>query len=150
MTLKKILKQLTDDGRYYAELVDNLAELYYLTDSKPSALIELDKQTYHVNFRSDLMPNVVAQIAHDLSKTGASIVIGPVFAITQDKGVIYGNEAMGMHYINVFLALQSSQAKEDDDIKDAIFIVKEPIPVCMIKKSTSKKTNKKYKKMWDE
>lgn len=150
MTLKKFLKVLTDDGRYYAELVDNLAEIYYLTDSKPSVLIEVDKETYHLNFRSDLMPNVVAQISHDISKTGVSLVVGPAFAISQDKGVVYGNEAMGMHYINVFLALQSSQTKDDDDLKDALFVVKDPLPVCMLKKPSSKKTNKKYKKMWDE
>jgi hypothetical protein len=150
LTLKKFLKVLTDDGRYYAELVDNLAEIYYLTDSKPSVLIEVDKETYHLNFRSDLMPNVVAQISHDISKTGVSLVVGPAFAISQDKGVVYGNEAMGMHYINVFLALQSSQTKDDDDLKDALFVVKDPLPVCMLKKPSSKKTNKKYKKMWDE
>ena len=150
MTLKKFLKALTDDGRYYAELVDNLAEVYYLTDSKPSVLIEVEKDTYHINFRSDLVPNVVAQISNDIIKTGINIVVGPVFAVSQDKGVVYGNEAMGMYYINIFLALQSSQTKEDDDLKDAIFVVKDPLQVCMIKRPSGKKTNKKYKKMWEE
>jgi hypothetical protein len=149
LLIKKFLKLLTDDGRYYAELVDNLAEIYYLTDAKPSVLIEVDKGTYHLNFRADLMPNVVAQIAADIAATGAPIAIGPVFAVTQ-KGVIYGNEAMGMHYIDVFLALQTPKSKEDDELNNAIFIVKEPLDICMFEQPKAKKVTSKYKKMWDE
>ena len=150
MTLKKFLKLLADDGRYYAELVGNLAEVYYLTDANPTILIEVDKDIYHVNFRADLRPNIVAQISSDVTKTGINMVIGPVFGVTSDRGVIYGEEAMGMHYISVFLALQSPKYKEDDELNNAILIIKDPLDVCMFEQPKSKKVKSKYKKMWEE
>jgi hypothetical protein len=148
LSIKKFLKSLTDDGRYYAEMVDNLAEIYYLNDSRPCALVELEKQVYHINFRSDLAPNIVAQVLTDLYNTGVSIVIGPVFAITKDKGIAYGEEAMGMHYINVFLALQPTSSKDTEETKDVIFIVKDPIPAFQGK--IQKRTDKIHKKIWGE
>lgn len=149
MLLKKFLKLLTDDGRYYAELVDNLAEIYYLNDSKPSVLIEYDKQVYHLNFRSDLLPNVVAQISNDICKTGINLVVGPVFAVSEERGIIYGEEAMGSYYLGIYMALNSIQTKDSDISKDALFVVKDPLTVCMVSKPNKKKINK-YKKMWDE
>lgn len=149
MTLKKFLKLLTDDGRYYAELVDNLAEIYYLNDSKPSVLIEFDKQVFHINFRSDLIPNVVAQICSDIFKTSVNAVVGPVFAFSQDKGIVYGEEALGIYYLGIYMALNSMDTKDSDLSRDAIFVVKDPLSVCLASKPVTKKINK-YKKMWDE
>ena len=147
MTLKKFLKLLTDDGRYYAELVSNLAEIYYLNDNRPSVLVEVEKGVYHLNFRSDLVPNIVAQISSDIAKTGVNHTVGPVFAISKDRGVVYGDEAMGMYYISVFMALQPSQTKEDST-KDAIFVVQEPIETFSGKRST--RSDKIYRKLWGE
>lgn len=149
MTLKKFLKALTDDGRYYAELVDNLAEIYYLNDSKPSVLVELEKQVFHLNFRSDLLPNVTAQISSDIFKTGINAVIGPVFAISEDKGIMYGEEAMGAYYLGIYMALNAIQTKDTEISKDVLFVVKDPLAVCLVSKPDNKKINK-YKKMWDE
>jgi hypothetical protein len=147
MTLKKILNKLTEDGRYYAEMVDNLAEIYYLSESRPCALIEYTKGLMHVNFRSDLMPNVVAQISSDLNKITQNIVVEKVFAITEDKGIVYGDEAMGAYYLNIFFALQSSSLK-DDETNNAIFVVKDPIPTFNGKRQP--RSDKLYRKLWGE
>ena len=148
MTLKKFLNSLTQDGRYYAEMVENLAEVYYLTDSKPCMLVELNKDVFHLNFRSDLLPNVVAQISHDVSMVTSNVVIEKSFAITQDKGIIYGDEAVGLHYLNIFFALQSSTAKDSEDARDAIFVVKDPIPTFDGKRMP--RSDKLYRKLWGE
>jgi hypothetical protein len=147
LTLKKFLKTLSDDGRYYAELVSNLAEIYYLNDNRPCVLVEVEKGVYHLNFRSDLVPNVVAQISSDIARIGVNHTIGPVFAISQDRGVVYGDEAMGMHYVSVFMALQPSQSK-DDSMKEAIFVVQEPIETFSGKRAT--RSDKIYRKLWGE
>ncbi len=147
MTLKKFLKTLCNDGRYYAELVSNLAEVYYLNDTNPSVLVEVEKGVYHLNFRSDLPPNLVAQICGDIVLTGINHVVGPVFAISKERGVVYGDEAMGMHYVNVYLALKPSQVK-DDSTKDAIFVVQEPIETFSGKRVS--RSDKIYRRMWEE
>ena len=147
MSLKKFLNKLAQDGRYYAEMLDNLAEVYYLNDGKPSALIEFNNNLFHINFRSDLLPNIVAQISHDMSKITSNIVIEKPFAITQDKGIVYGDEAMGAHYLNVFFALQSSSIKEDES-SGAIFVVKDPIPAFNGKRQP--RSDKLYRKLWGE
>lgn len=147
MSLKKILKQLALDGRYYAEMVDNLAEIYYLDDPKPVVLAEFDKQNLlHLNFRSDLTPSVIAQISHDLTKIAPSVVIGSCFAITSDKGVVYGDEALGVHYFNIFMALQSSSKEESNS--GAIFVVKEPIKT--FDSLSQSRTSKIHKKLWED
>ena len=147
MSLKKILKQLAVDGRYYAEMVENLAEIYYLDDARPVVLAEYEKTVLHLNFRSDLMPSTVAQISHDIAKIAPNIVIGSCFAITADKGVIYGNEAMGAHYLSVYLALQSS-AQESEQSESAIFVVKEPLETFSGRRQP--RGDKIYKKLWED
>lgn len=148
MSLKKFLNKLAQDGRYYAEMLDNLAEVYYLNDGKPSALIEFDNNLFHINFRSDLLPNIVAQISHDMSKITSNIVIEQPFAITQDRGIVYGDEAMGAHYLNVFFALQSSASKGNEDMSDAIFVVKDPIATFNGKRQP--RSDKIYRKLWGD
>ena len=147
MSLKKILKQLASDGRYYAETVDNLAEIYYLDDARPVVLAEYEKTVLHLNFRSDLMPSTVAQVSHDIAKIAPNVVIGSCFAITADKGVVYGNEAMGAHYLNVYMALQSS-AKESSESENAIFVVKEPLETFSGRRQP--RSDKIYKKLWED
>jgi hypothetical protein len=148
LTLKKFLNILAEDGRYYAEMVEDLAEIYYLSDNRPSVLVEFNKNVFHVNFRSDLTPNVAAQISHDMSKVNSSIVIEAPFAISEDKGVVYGDEAMGTHYLNIFFALQSSSAKNSEETKDAIFVVKDPIRAFSGKRQP--RSDKLYRKLWGE
>lgn len=147
MSLKKILKQLALDGRYYAEMVDNLAEIYYLDDAKPVVLAEYEKTVLHLNFRSDLMPSTVAQISHDLSKVAANMVIGSCFALTEDRGVVYGNEAMGAHYLNVYFALQSA-SKDSEETDSAILVVKEPLETFTGKRLH--RSDKIYRKLWED
>ena len=148
MTLKKFLNSLTQDGRYYAEMVENLAELYYLSDNKPSALIEFNKNLFHINLRADLQPNIAAQISHDISKITSNIVIEKSFAISEDRGVVYGDEAMGTHYLNIFFALQSSFNKDPQEVEGALFVVKEPLKTFDDKKLT--RSDKLYRKLWGE
>jgi hypothetical protein len=147
LSLKKILKQLAIDGRYYAEMVDNLAEIYYLDDARPVVLAEYEKTVLHLNFRSDLTPSIVAQVSHDITKIVSNVIVGPCFAITADKGVVYGNEAMGAHYLNVYLALQSS-TKDSEELESAIFVVKEPLETFSGKRQP--RSDKIYKKLWED
>lgn len=148
MSLKKILKQLALDGRYYAEMINNLAEIYYLDEAKPVVLAELDQQNLlHLNFRSDLSPTIAAQISHDLAKITPNIVVGACFAVTADKGLVYGDEALGAHYLNIFLALQSA-SKEPEAASNAIFIVKEPIRT--FDGLSQSRTSKIHKKLWED
>lgn len=148
MTLKKFLNNLTEDGRYYAEMAESIAEIYYLTDAKPCVLVELREGLLYLNFRSDLQPNVVAQISHDIFKITEDIVIDKTFALSKDKGIIYGDEAMGIHYLNIFFALQSSITKDSEEAKDAIYIVKDPIPTFNGKRA--QRSDKLYRKLWGD
>jgi hypothetical protein len=148
LSLRKFLNALTKDGTYYSEVVEDTAEIHISTDGRSVVLLEVDKGVYHVNFRSDLAPNIVAQISQDMIKHGANLSVGPCFAASQEEGMLYGDEAMGSFYMTVFLALQTMQDKDDDTTSKTTFVVKSPIYGYGINPSDTQQS--KYKKMWGD
>lgn len=148
--LKKILKQLTKDVRYYAEIVDTMAEIYFLNDSRPTVLVELTNNMIYVNFRSDLSPDAVAEISIDIHKScdTHSIVIGPSFLPIPDKGIVYGEDAVAAFYLSVYATFRKHEFSGDSDRDKAILVVKDPIYAYGIRQQDI--NNNKYRKMWGE
>jgi hypothetical protein len=148
--LKKILKQLTKDARYYAEIVDTVAEIYFLGDTKPTVLVELINNMVHLNFRSDLSPESVAQISLDISKScdPENIAVCPSFLSIPDKGVVYGEDATAAFYLSIYITFRRHELNNSMDKEKAIFVVENPIYGYGIKQEDI--NNAKYRKMWGE
>lgn len=144
--LKQFLTDLTEDGRYFAEMVDDCAEIYINGEQKPVVLLEFDKQVYHLNFRVDLTSHVTAQIMYDMTTIDEDLVIGKDFFSSSETGIVYGDEALGLYFASIIQALEAAQIKEEAALDDSIFVVKQPI---MAFGSKIKQQNK-LEKMWDE
>ncbi len=125
--LKKFLKDLTADSRYYAEIIDDMAEIYAVDDGIPSVLLELKDNMYHVNIRCDIPPRLSAQIMYDMTMLDEDIIIGPDFFVSQEKGVLYGQEATALFYATIYTTMENAQLEQEIGPEDAIYIVQEPI-----------------------
>jgi len=128
ISLKKLLRDLSKDGSYYAEIVDYIGEIYLMGETTmPIAIIEIKKDICHLNIRRDIPPNIAAQLSCDLSRLCHNIIIGSDFMITVDKGYIYGDEASSLYYVSIHDIIQHNQIKQEAGLSDAFFVVQEPI-----------------------
>ena len=125
--LKDFLEELTKDGRYYAETIDNMAEIYVDGETKPVVMLEFDGSVYHLNFRCDVISRVVAQITYDMTVIDEDIIIGPDFYSTPDAGLIYGEQALAMFFASVVHAFNAAQEQQEAELTDAIYVVEQPI-----------------------
>jgi len=125
--LKNLSKKLTKDGKYYIETVDNIAELYMSADTTPALLIELEDNIFYLNFRCDMLSQVVAQITYDITMIDADIAIGPDFYATEELGIIYGEQAVAVYFAGISQAVQAAMQQQESDMEDVTFIVTEPM-----------------------
>lgn len=125
--LKDFLKALTKNNAYYAEMVDNMAEVYIDKEAGPIALIEFDGSMYHINFRCDMTSQVVAHVTYDMTMIDEDIVIGQDFYSTPEDGVVYGEQALALYFSSILQAFETAQIKQEAELDDSIYLVKEPI-----------------------
>ena len=144
--LKQFLTDLTEDGRYFAEMVDDCAEIYINGEARPVVLLEFDDNVYHLNFRCDLTSHLVAQITYDMTIIDEDLVIGKDFFSSSEAGIVYGEEALGLYFASIIQAIESAQMKEEMALNESIYVVKQPI---MAFGSKIEQKNK-LEKMWDE
>ena len=107
-------------------MLDNCAEIYIEGETKPVVLLELD-EVYHINFRCDLTSQLVAKITHDVMLIDADIIIGPDFYYDPDAGLVYGEQALGLYFATIVQAVQNAAIKQEEQLDDSVYIVKEPI-----------------------
>jgi hypothetical protein len=143
--LKQFLKELSKDGIYYAEMVENCAEIYIIGDTTPAVLLELQDDFYHVNFRCDVPVRQIAQIMYDMTNIDPDIIVEAEFMISQDHGVIYGQNAMALFYMTVYSAMEHAQAKQEAGLDGVIYVVEQPIEAFCLKS----KSKTKIQKMWE-
>lgn len=144
--LKQFLTDLTDNGEYYAEMLDNCAEIYVSTDQKPILMIEFDEKVYHLNFRCDTSPNVVAKIMYDMTCIDEDLVVGKDFFTSPETGIVYGIEAVKLYFAHMIHVIDSTRLQEEELLDDSVYIVKEPI-IAFGSKIGQKD---KLKEMWDK
>ena len=125
--MKDFLETLTKDGRYYAEAVGTTAEIYIQGDEGCAALLELEDDMYHVNFRCDMFSQIVAQITYDMTVIDEDIVIGVDFFSSPNTGIVYGEEALKEYFISIVEAIDAAQMRQEGELSNATFIVQEPI-----------------------
>ena len=124
--LKDFLNELTKDGTYYAEMTGNLAEIYISTEKNSIVMLEFDGDVYHINFRCDLLSQLVAQLTYDMTMIDSDIMVGVDFFSTPEAGIVYGEQALGLYFASIVYAIDNARLKEDE-IDDSIYIVREPI-----------------------
>ena len=146
LNLKKILKDLTKDGRYYAEIADTIAEIYLVGEPAPVALLEVIKNVCHINFRRDLSPQIVSQLTYDLTVLNSNIVADADFMISDTEGYLYGNDAAGLYFTSIYRILEHAKLKEEANLNGAFFVVQEPIFAYT---KNDKRINKN-KKLWGD
>jgi len=125
--LKDFLKTLTKDGRYYAEMVGNVAEIYIDVNAGPIALIEFDDEVYHVSLRCDMTSQAAAQIIYDMTIIDEDIVVGADFYSTPEDGLVYGEQALALYFASILQAYETAQIKQEEQLNDSVYMVKEPI-----------------------
>jgi hypothetical protein len=128
--LKSFLDTLTKSGIYYAEIVDNIAEIYIMGDPIPAILLEIEDDTYKINIRSDITPRLVAQLTYDMTTIDEDITIGPDFFVNPDHSIVYGKDATEAFLSVVYNTMEDIKLKEDVGIENVTYIVTEPIQVC--------------------
>ena len=124
--LKQFLTDLTKDATYYAEIVDNIAEIYVVGDSSPAILLELHDNLYHINIRCDIPSRTVAKLIYDMTIIDEDIVIGQDFFIT-DTGILYGQNAMAAFFSTVYKTMEHIQLRNEMELDDSIYVVQQPI-----------------------
>ena len=144
-----LLKLTTDTDRYYAEMVDNIAEIYIDNSSGPAALLEVDGKCYHVNFRCDMTSQLVAQMMNDMSKVDRNIVAGPDFYVSPDDGISYGEQALGLYFSSIIQAFEIAQAKqENEELDESTYVVKQPIYAYGNKKNGKSSSDDRMQRLW--
>lgn len=136
--LKNFLNELTKDGRYYAEMIDNVAEIYIDSEPKPIVMLEFDGVVHHLNFRCDLLSGLAAQITYDMTMIDEDIVIGMDFFATSDSGLVYGEQALALYFATILQAFESAQDEHDDALDGALYIVEYPIETVYGKRNERK------------
>jgi len=106
-------------------MLDNMAEVYVDHESGPILLIEYDK-VFNVNFRCDMTSAAVAELMYDMSVITGDIVIGKDFFNSPD-GLLYGDQAMASYFASIMQAFEAAQLKQEADLDDSVFLVKDPI-----------------------
>jgi len=145
--LKQFLKELCDSGIYYAEIVENCAEIFIIEDSTPAVLLELKDDFYHVNFRCDIPVRQVAQLMYDMTTIDEDIILGPEFIISQEQGVVYGQSALALFYITVHKTMEDVQMKHEAELDGVTYVVEQPLEVFGLRSNPKEKS--KIQKMWD-
>lgn len=125
--LLKFLEELSKTGTYYAETVENCAEIYIEGDETPAVLLELKGSYYHVNFRCDIPSRQVAQLMYDMTVIDEDIIVEAEFIISQEEGIIYGQNALALFYMTVQKAMDDAQLKHEMGPDNVLFVVEQPI-----------------------
>lgn len=142
--LKDFLTKLTKDGHYYAEMVDNVAEIYVDQNSGPAVLLEFDGEVYHLNFRCDMTSQMVAQITYDMTMLDEDIVVGQDFYSDPDSGVVYGEQAMALYFSSILQAFEAAQIKQGAELDESVYVVQQPIYAY----GNKKYKNDKLQRLW--
>lgn len=127
MNLKRLLKCLSKDGRYYAEIADTIAEVYVVGETAPIALLESINDICHINFRRDLAPHISSQLTYDITILNKDIAIGVDFMISGEKGYLYGDDASGLFFASIYNIIEFAKLKEQANLSGAFYVVQEPI-----------------------
>ena len=142
--LKQFLTDLTDSGEYYAEMLDNCAEIYIVTEQKPVLMLEFDEKVYHLNFRCDLTSNTVAQMTYDMACIDEDLVIGKDFFSSPDTGIVYGKEALDLYFTSIVQAIDTARLQQETTLDDSVYVVTQPIMTYGKKNDT----NNKLQRLW--
>ena len=74
------------------------------------------------------------------------LVMGPEFIISQEKGIIYGPNALALFYMTIHQTMEDAQMKYDAGLDGVIYVVEQPIRTFGLKS----KELSKIQKMWGE
>jgi hypothetical protein len=125
--LKSFLTDLTNSGKYYAEMAGNIGEIFMQGDTSPTCLIELIGDFYHVHFRSDIPAKFVAQLMCDMTSIDPDIKVQDSFMVHPDKGIVYGKDAQCLFFATIYRAMEIAREHGEEEQDDVLYTVKEPI-----------------------
>jgi len=125
--LKELLEELTKDDKYYAEMVDNIAEIYIQDEPKPVLMIEEDSSIFYLNFRCDLLSNTVAQMTYDITMIDEDIEIGQDFFSTPETGIVSGEDALTLYLTSIIQTFEMAQIERENTLMDNVYVVQSPI-----------------------
>ena len=145
--LKYFLDNVIDNSEdsYKYDRLDNLAEIYKMTDIVPIALIEWHNETgmFHVRFRIGMSSIDIAKLTRDMAVQDCCINFDEDFIIDPQYGYLYGEEASQAFINRIQQNIQQSHV--EDVTNGAIYVVQEPIFAC----GSEHQGKTKLEKLWD-
>lgn len=143
---EEFLKNTCKNSDYYYSLEEHMAEIFISGDINPVCLIEYDDASdkYIINFRIDIELNTVADLTYRMTVNDTDISISDNFIVHHKSGYVFGQEAKSLYFMGIYSIMNDTIAKQNENIENATYIIKDPIHTFNSKYSYSGK----IKKLW--